>query len=34
MIMLHFLPRMQKPPVISQAYRKITDKEPTTQGKF
>ena len=34
MIMLHFLPRFQKPPVISDEYEKITGKKPTTISQF
>ncbi len=34
MIMLHFLPRFQKPPKISCFYEKITGKRPTTLSEF
>jgi len=34
MIMLHFLPRFQKEPVISDNYEKITGKKPTSLGEF
>ena len=34
MIMLHFLPRLQKLPAVSSAYREITSKEPTTLAEF
>ena len=34
MIMLHFLPRIQKPPTVSWAYQQITGKEPTTLAEF
>lgn len=34
MIMLHFLPRIQKPPAISTAYCDITGKEPFTLAEF
>jgi uncharacterized protein YbjT (DUF2867 family) len=34
MIMLHFLPRFQKKPVISNYYEKITGKKPTSLRKF
>lgn len=34
MIMLHFLPRLQKPPRISPAYNTITGKEPTSLAEF
>lgn len=34
MIMLHYLPRMQKPPQVSAAYHEITGKQPTTLAEF
>lgn len=34
MIMLHYLPRFQKAPHISNAYTLITGKEPTSLGEF
>ncbi len=34
MIMLHFLPRFQKPPRISNFYEEITGKKPTTLNEF
>ena len=34
MIMLHFLPRFQKKPVISDYYEKITGKKPTSLSEF
>ena len=34
MIMLHFLPRFQKEPVISDNYEKITGKKPTSLSDF
>ena len=34
MIMLHFLPRFQKEPVISDNYEKITGKKPTGLSEF
>lgn len=34
MIMLHFLPRFQKPPHISNNYLKITGKNPTLLSEF
>jgi len=34
MIMLHFLPRFQKPPVISNFYEEITGKLPTKLHEF
>ncbi|HMO38516.1 MAG TPA: NmrA family NAD(P)-binding protein [Saprospiraceae bacterium] len=34
MIMLHFLPRWQKPPLVSDFYKKLTGKEPTTLSEF
>ena len=34
MIMLHFLPRFQKEPVISDYYEKITGKKPTSLSEF
>ena len=34
MIMLHFLPRFQKEPVISEYYEKITGKKPTSLSEF
>jgi uncharacterized protein YbjT (DUF2867 family) len=34
MIMLHFLPRFQKPPMISDFYEKATGKKPTTLSEF
>ncbi len=34
MIMLHFLPRFQKEPVISDFYEKITGKKPTGISEF
>lgn len=34
MIMLHFLPRFQKEPVISDYYEKITGKKPTHLSEF
>ena len=34
MIMLHFLPRFQKEPVISDFYEKITGKKPTSLKEF
>jgi uncharacterized protein YbjT (DUF2867 family) len=34
MIMLHFLPRFQKPPKISQIYEALTDKKPTSLAEF
>ncbi len=34
MIMLHFLPRFLKKPVISQFYEKLTGKNPTTVEEF
>ena len=33
-IMLHFLPRFQKPPKISNFYEIITGKQPTTLSEF
>ena len=34
MIMLHFLPRFQKEPVISDNYEKITEQKPTGLSEF
>jgi len=34
MIMLHFLPRFQKPPRISDFYEKTTGRKPTTLSEF
>jgi hypothetical protein len=34
MIMLHFIPRFQKPPKISTNYEKISSKSPTTLKEF
>jgi len=34
MIMLHFLPRFQKEPAISEFYRKLTGKKPTLLSEF
>jgi uncharacterized protein YbjT (DUF2867 family) len=34
MIMLHFLPRFQKEPIISGFYEKLTGKKPTTLMEF
>lgn len=34
MIMLHFLPRWQKPPLISNFYEQLTGKKPTTLSEF
>lgn len=34
MILLHFLPRFQKEPVISANYEKITGKKPTSLSEF
>jgi uncharacterized protein YbjT (DUF2867 family) len=34
MIMLHFLPRFQKPPKISQIYEALTGKKPTSLAEF
>jgi len=34
MIMLHFLPRFQKPPVISMFYEELTGRKPTTLRQF
>ncbi len=34
MILLHFLARLQKPPIISDAYKKITGYNPTTLSQF
>lgn len=34
MIMLHFLPRFQKPPYISHIYEQITGKKPTSLTDF
>jgi uncharacterized protein YbjT (DUF2867 family) len=34
MIMLHFLPRFQPPPVISNAYEKLTGNKPNSLRKF
>ncbi|HEY6914516.1 MAG TPA: hypothetical protein VI413_07565, partial [Paludibacter sp.] len=34
MIMLHFLPRFQKEPVISAYYEKLTGKKPTSLIEF
>jgi len=34
MIFLHFLPRFQKPPKISNQYEKFTGKKPTTLFEF
>lgn len=34
MILLHFLPRFQKEPRISNVYEKLTGKKPTTVKKF
>lgn len=34
MILLHFLPRFQKAPIISNAYEKITGKKPTNLDQF
>jgi uncharacterized protein YbjT (DUF2867 family) len=34
MIMLHFLPRFQKEPIISNFYEKITGKKPTSLSEF
>jgi len=34
MIMLHFLPRFQKLPKISNFYEKLTGKKPTTLSEF
>jgi uncharacterized protein YbjT (DUF2867 family) len=34
MIMLHFLPRFQKAPIISGDFQKLTDHKPMRLGKF
>jgi uncharacterized protein YbjT (DUF2867 family) len=34
MIMLHFLPRIQKEPIISHFYEKLTGKKPTSLTEF
>jgi len=34
MIMLHFLPRLQKEPVISNYYEQLTGKKPTALNDF
>lgn len=34
MLLLHFLPRFQKAPVISDSYKKLTGKEPTSIEHF
>ncbi len=34
MIMLHFLPRFQKEPIISDLYEKLTGEKPTTLKEF
>lgn len=34
MILLHFLPRFQKEPIISDFYEKLTGKKPTTLKEF
>ncbi len=34
MIMLHFLPRFQKPPRISDFFERVTGKKPTTLSEF
>lgn len=34
MIMLHFLPRFQKEPVISEFYEKLTGKKPSSLAEF